>query len=258
MTLINCKECNNKISHEAYSCPKCGWPVNDKYVKETLEKLRKEEEKKQGAIDKLLRKYFEDNKDKILLQIKKDINKINEKNRYKEIDKFLRKNYDYRPVLSCFSPLKKGGVFFTDGYQIFILKDEYLFADVAFPKDYTLKEKTEYLSKHNLFCKELKYPDIKSFIPEDKYIDKEEVEVDKFLIEREILKKIRKNKDDKLIYKINFPSKVVSCDANKVKTILDILVIKDIICFEYDRNRNYIVVRNKQDEIAVLLPIITY
>ena len=60
MTLINCKECNNKISHEAYSCPKCGWPVNDKYVKETLEKLRKEEEKKQRTIDKLLRKYFED------------------------------------------------------------------------------------------------------------------------------------------------------------------------------------------------------
>ena len=57
---------------------------------------------------------------------------------------------------------------------------------------------------------------------------------------------------------MNFPSKVVSCDANKLQTILDILVIKDMICFEYDRNRNYIVVRNKQDEIAVLLPIITY
>jgi hypothetical protein len=30
MALIDCPECNNKISEQAESCPECGYPINNK------------------------------------------------------------------------------------------------------------------------------------------------------------------------------------------------------------------------------------
>lgn len=68
--------------------------------------------------------------------------------RLKAIKKFLSSNSYSRPLLKTFSPLKDGGVIFTDSFMLFVLNCDYLPFDVSFSKEYEdLKE--DYLDKYD-------------------------------------------------------------------------------------------------------------
>lgn len=41
MALINCKECGNKISDKATTCPMCGYPIKNEKIEEEPEELGK-------------------------------------------------------------------------------------------------------------------------------------------------------------------------------------------------------------------------
>ena len=56
MVLINCPECTKKVSSEAVSCPKCGYPVAQKY-KEYEEQAR---EARKAREDRELAKKIEE------------------------------------------------------------------------------------------------------------------------------------------------------------------------------------------------------
>lgn len=281
MGLFKCPDCEASISDRGFSCPHCGCPVNEETIAESKAKeerklkLLRMEAKRKKTKEKLLNDVNEklNNRCNVirenLKKSKKYIYIPSDEIRYKTIAKILDKNKNIRPILSCFTPVDEG-VLFTDSYHLFILNDSYLPFDVAFNKNYSKRKQINYLNRYKLNKIEGCYPATTSISPDERKLDSVYINLEDFLLEYYTRKKILSDKECKQLLKIQKDNNIscfdmtmtlktqlgkIGYNAEYLKNAIDILKLDSDFYIEvYGKNRPMII-KNKDEEIALIMPI---
>lgn len=166
----------------------------------------------------------------------------------------LNKCNECRPILQSFCRFEDG-VAFTDSYQLYYLKDEFLPFNVAMTKYDSDDEIKNYASEHQINVTPGIYPDLKNVIP-DSSLKSEEYEIDI----NEILSYIKTTPKDgnKCLYYFDTKENGKMCvDALYIKNCIDILGLKDNFKMEIYGYIRPIIIRGNDEEYGLLLPIKT-
>lgn len=235
--------------------------------KEELER-RKYNEKLLNEINKLLVNKVDAIRKK-LVKSGRYISIPSDYKKYKTIGKILNKNKNYKPLLSCFTPVIDG-VLFTDSYHLFVLNNDYLPFNVAFNKDYPLSRREKYIKEYNLQSIDGEYPLTMSVVPKCRCLDCVYININDFLLEYYTRKNALKDKECKELFKIQKDNNVftfdmvmtletkigkIGYDAEFIKNAIDILKLdSDFYIYVYGENKP-MMIKNKDEEMALIMPI---
>lgn len=282
MGLFKCPDCEANISDRGYACPHCGCPVNKETIAESKAKEKKRLDQEMKKLERKLarEKLLNDANEQLansidairkkLIKDKKYISIPNDDVKYKTIAKILNSNRNLKPLLSCFTPVE-GGVLFTDSYHLFVLNDKYLPFNVAFNVQYSKTKQKNYINRYNLKKVDGDYPVTMSIIPTYRPIDSVKIDLNEFLLEYYTRDRVLKDKECKKLLKIQESNNAISFNmimtlktrcgkigynAKYVKNAIDILKLDgDFYIDVYGLNKPMII-KNKDEEIALIAPVI--
>lgn len=215
----------------------------DKIIVE-LKKILKEQDlfKLNELIEKLEQQELES----------KYISKPSDKKRLSAIKKVLESS-GIRPVLGCFTKIDDN-VYFTDSYQLYKLNDESLPFTYATNNTNLTQEEEEYVKKNNLKVYPGIYPNLKNIIPTNSPKTTYKVNAEELLKQEKMTLPERGKK----IHTINTGIGNISFDLIYIKNVINILKLTGDFELELYGDINPIIIRNKEDEIGLILPIKVY
>lgn len=216
----------------------------DKIIVE-LKKILKEQDlfKLNKLIEKLEQQELES----------KYISKPSDKKRLSAIKKVLESSEGIRPILCCFTKIDNN-VYFTDSYQLYKLNDESLPFTYATNNTNLTQEEEEYVKNNNLKVYPGIYPNLKNIIPTNSPKTTYKVNAEELLK----LEKMTLPERGKEIHTINTEIGNISFDLIYIKNVINILKLTEDFELELYGDINPIIIRNKENEIGLILPIKTY